>query len=125
MLISTLSRPRWAMPEDRCLHRARRRRASRMASSIGIADSAPSSPKRFWPTYLVCEELLERLGGVEPVEDVALLVGATGSVETPSTCCWIQRFCSGSWMCMYSMPIGAAVGVAQHAEDVAERHARR
>ena len=30
-------------------------------------------------------------------------------------------FSSGSWMCMYSMPIRAAVRVAQDAEDVAER----
>ena len=31
---------------------------------------------------------------------------STGSsvVGTPSVCCWIHRFCSGSWMCMYSMP---------------------
>ena len=88
-----------------------------------MADSAPSMPKRFWPTYLVAEELLEGLGGVEALEDVALLVGGRGRSSTPSTCSWIQRFSSGSWMCMYSMPMRAAVGVAQDVEDVAERHA--
>jgi hypothetical protein len=50
------------------------------------------------------EELLEGLGGVEPAEDVALLVGVELGL-TPSTCSWIQRFSSGSWMCMYSMPM--------------------
>ncbi len=49
------------------------------------------------------EELLQRLGGVEPVEDPAVLVRAQLGRD-PSTCSWIQRFCSGSWMCMYSTP---------------------
>ena len=35
---------------------------------------------------------------------------------------WIHSFCSGSWMCMYSTPTVRAVRVAQHAEDVAQRH---
>ena len=51
------------------------------------------------------EELLERLGRVEPLEDVALVVEVGSSGDTPSTCSWIQRCSSGSWMCMYSMPI--------------------
>ena len=54
---------------------------------------------------LRAEELLERLGRVQPVEDVALLLGARADVSTPSTCSWIHCFCSGSEMCMYSMPI--------------------
>ncbi len=50
------------------------------------------------------EEPLEGLGGVQPLEHVALLAGAERS-GTPSTWSWIQRFWTGSWMCMYSMPI--------------------
>ena len=50
------------------------------------------------------EELLERLGGVEAVEDPAVLLRASAGWRRPSTCSWIQRFWSGSWMCMYSTP---------------------
>ena len=67
--------------------------------------SAPSRPKRLWPDVLGVQEPLERLGRVEPLEDVALLVGRRAAVLTPSTCSWIHRFWSGSWMCMYSTPI--------------------
>src|SRR6266498_3273856 len=46
---------------------------------------------------------LEGLGGVEPVEDVLLLVGR-GFSWWRSTREAIQRRSSGSWMCMYSTP---------------------
>ena len=51
------------------------------------------------------QEALEGLGRVQPLEDVVLLLGRTACPGTPSTWRWIQRFCSGSWMCMYSMPM--------------------
>ena len=91
MLTSTLRRPRWAMPstaESRPSSAAR----SRIASRIGISDSAPSRPKRFWPRYLVREELLERLGGVEPARGCGAARRRSSSVDAPSTCSWIQRF---------------------------------
>ena len=56
------------------------------------------------PDVAGVQEPLEDLGRVEAVEDVALLVEVERASADPSTCCWIQRFCSGSWMCMYSMP---------------------
>ena len=49
------------------------------------------------------QELLQGLGRAQPFEDPALLFGVTW-METPSTCSWIHRFWSGSWMCMYSTP---------------------
>ena len=70
-----------------------------------MADSAPSRPKRFWPTYLVARNFSNASAALSRLEDVALLVGGRARASTPSTCSWIQRFSSGSWMCMYSMPI--------------------
>ena len=50
------------------------------------------------------EELLERLGRVQAGSRIWRCSSGSSSVETPSTCSWIQRFWSGSWMCMYSTP---------------------
>ena len=50
-----------------------------------------------------------------------LVVVERRSACAPSTCSWIQSFCSGSWMCMYSTPIVRGVRVAQDAEDVAQQ----
>jgi hypothetical protein len=47
------------------------------------------------------QEALEGLGGVEPVEDVTLLLGRERG--GPLDVVLDPRFCSGSWMCMYSM----------------------
>ena len=87
-----------------------------------MSDSPPSSENRFWPTYLVCRKVSN----------------ASAALSRPRTC-----FCSsrsgllvldldplldparappGPVMCMYSTPTRAAVGVAQHAEDVAQLH---
>ena len=104
MLASTLSRPRWAMPMTD-LGQARAGR--------GVEDGVEQHDGRLraleaealLPDVAGVQEALEHLGGVEPVEDVALLLERCSVRRlTPSTCCWIQRFCSGSWMCMYSMP---------------------
>ena len=49
VLTSTLRRPRWAMPIT--LSCTPRLPATRISSSIAtMADSPPSSEKRFWPT---------------------------------------------------------------------------
>ena len=87
-----------------------------------MADSAPSSPKRFWPDVLGGEELLEGLGGVEPLEDVALVVEvelgrhALDLLLDPALLLRVLD--------VHVLDADrAAVGVAQHVEDVAERHA--
>ena len=91
------------------------------ASSSGISDSPPSSENRFWPTYLVCRKVsnasaalsrlrmcfcssVVRLGvlDLDPVLDPAALLGALDVHVLDAD--------------------PAAVGVAQHAEDVAQLH---
>ena len=75
-----------------------------MASRIGIADSAPSSPKRFCPTYFVARNFSNASAALSRSRMWRWSsVGSSG--DTPSTCSWIHRCSSGSWMCMYSMPI--------------------
>ena len=102
MLASTLSRPRCAMPitasrdaalgggvEQRVEGHDRRLRA--LEAEALLADVAR------------VQEPLEDLGRVQALEEPALLLDARRRL-TPSTRCWIHCFCSGSWMCMYSMP---------------------
>ena len=112
MLASTLSRPRWAMPMTDLVQAL----ADRLVEQ-GVEDDdgrlGALEPEALLAHVAGVQEALEHLGGVEPVEDVALLVRSGVTADTPSTCCWIQRFCSGSWMCMYSTPERPAVGVAQ------------
>ena len=98
-----------------------RRASSRTASSSGMVDSAPSRPKRFWPTYLVwrncsnasaafrrsrtwrCSSARQRRRhAFDVLLDPSLLVGILDVHVLDA-----ER---------------AAVGVAQDLEDVAERH---
>ena len=51
------------------------------------------------------QEPLEDLGGVQPLEQVALLVDARRRRRRPRRGAGSTRFWLGSWMCMYSMPI--------------------
>ena len=120
MLDSTLSRPRWAMPSTAESSPASAA-AERISSRIGIADSAPSSPKRFVPTYFVARNFsnasaalsrsrMRRLASLSNVGldaldlglDPALLLGVLDVHVLDAD--------------------RAAVGVAQHAEQVAELH---
>ena len=57
------------------------------------------------PEELRVQEALERLGRVQRGEDARASRRRSASTCTPSTCCWIHAFWSGSWMCMYSTPI--------------------
>ena len=88
-----------------------------------MSDSPPSSENRFWPTNLVCRKvsnasaLLSRRRMLSCSSRLGFWCGR-------STRSWIQARSSGSWMCMYSMPIVRHVGVPQHAEDVAQLHQR-
>ena len=121
MLASTLSRPRWAMPRTEPsspLSAA----ADSTLSRMGIADSAPSSPKRLVPTYFVARnrssasaafrrsrrwrsssELELDLDPLDLGLDPALLVGVLDVHVLDAD--------------------RAAVRVAQHAEEVTEVHA--
>ncbi len=79
--------------------------ASEMTSSrIGIADSAPSSPKRFVPTYLVARNFSNASAAFRRSR-MRYFWSLSNVGWWPSTLDWIQRCSSVSWMCMYSMPI--------------------
>ena len=73
---------------------------------------------------LRAEELLEGLGRVEPVEDVALDLGLDGGVDALDL-----LLDPGLLLGLLDVHVldahRAAVGVAQHVEDVAERHPAR
>ena len=70
-----------------------------------MAVSAPSMPKRFWPTYFVPRNFSNASAALSRSRMWRCSSGVEARCSTPSTCSWIQRFSSGSWMCMYSMPI--------------------
>ena len=87
-----------------------------------MADSAPFEPEPLLADVLGGEELLEGLGGVEPLEDVALVVEvelrrhALDLVLDPALLLLVLD--------VHVLDADrAAVRVAQHVEDVAERHA--
>ena len=122
MLASTLSRPRWAMPMTASSRLGAAASVS-TASSSGISDSAPSSENRRWPTNLVCRNVSN--------------ASATFSRDRMRSCSsWSARPCgrsTRSWIQARSSRVldvhvldadGAAVGVAQHAEDLAQLHPR-
>ena len=73
------------------------------ASISGMVDSAPSRPKRFWPTYLVPRKLLRASAALSWLR-MRRWSSPLRVVSAPSICSWIHRFSSGSWMCMYSTP---------------------
>ena len=102
MFTSTLSRPRWAIP---MIADAMPKSAARpsTASSTTMALSAPSMPKRFWPTYLVSKKR-SRASAAFSRSRMCSFSSSPGAKLNPSTCSWSQRFSSGSWMCMYSTP---------------------
>ena len=62
-------------PDRDLLHAPIGRRASISVSSIGISVAAPSSEKRFCPGYLTLQELLERVGGEQTLEDAHAIRG--------------------------------------------------
>ena len=118
MLASTLSRPRWAMPiTDSC-------RPSTTASfEEGVEDDdgrlGALEAEPLLAHVAGVEEALEDLGGVQPVEDVALLVR--------------RRDRGHALDVLLDPPLllgvldvhvldaeGAAVGVAEHGEDLVE-----
>jgi len=71
---------------------------------------------------LVLQERLERLGGVSAWTGLYFCSATAGFWCGTSVRSCSQARCSGSEMCMYSVPMVQAVGVAQHAEHVAQLH---
>ena len=85
-----------------------------------MADSAPSRPNRFWPDVAGVEEPLEDLGGVEPVEDVTLLLGGERGGD-PLDVLLDPPLLLGVLDVHVLDAEGPAVGVAEDVEDLVER----
>ena len=74
------------------------------SSSSGMTDSPPSREKRFCPTYLVCRKVSNASAALSRRRIVSWS-SRDGLAKGTSTRSWIQCRSSGSWMCMYSMPM--------------------
>ena len=118
MLASMFSRPRCGMPMQTSSSSSLAA-ADRTASTRGITDSPPSRENRFWPTYLVCRNVSKASAAlsVRRMRSCSVRSGLSGAVSIP---CWIHWRCSGSCMCMYSMPT-----VRQYASRSTLRTSRR
>ena len=103
MLASTFSRPRCAMPITTS-SRPAPAASSQSSSSSGMVVSPPSSENRFWPTYLVCRKVSNASASFS-LARIRSCSSRGGLVCGRSTRSWIHLRCSGSWMCMYSMPV--------------------
>ena len=103
MLARTLSRPRWAIPMTTSFMSSCAA-SDTTASSSGMTDSPPSSENRFCPTNLVCRNVSNASAWFS-LPRIRSCSSRSGLVCGPSTRFWIQRRWSGSWMCMYSMPM--------------------
>ena len=104
MLVSTLRRPRWAIPITTSSV-SWSAASERTASSSGIIVSAPSSENRLWPMYLVwmnCSRASASLSFSKMRFLRAVSMGSRnccGSIRSMS-----QRFSAGEEMCMNSLP---------------------
>ena len=103
MLASTLSRPRWAMPMQTSCSPASAA-DSQISSISGIVVSPPSRLNRFCPTNLVCRNVSNASAWLS-LSRMRSCSSRGGFWCGFSTRSWIHRRCSGSWMCMYSMPM--------------------
>ena len=102
MLASTLSRPRCGIPMQ--ISSIRSSAARHMTRSIrAMTDSPPSSENRFCPTNLVCRNVSNASAALSFLR-IRICSSRDGRAYGTSTLAWIQARCSGSWMCMYSMP---------------------
>ena len=102
MLASTLRRPRCAMPMATSWMPVRAESA-RMWSSSGISDSPPSREKRFWPMNFVWRNSSKASARMR-VPRMWRCASGEGASYGRSMRFWTHARCSGSWMCMYSMP---------------------
>ena len=103
MLASMLSRPRWAMPMVTSSSPACAA-ASQISSTTGTVVSPPSRENRFWPTNLVWRKVSNASAWLSFCR-IRSCSSRGSLVCGRSTRSWIQRRCSGSMMCMYSMPV--------------------
>ena len=102
MLASTFSLPRCAMPITASSSGGRAASVS-TASSSGISDSAPFEREPALADELGLQEHLERLGHVQPGQDLHLLVVA-GPAVRPLDPRLQPGALLGFCMCMYSTP---------------------
>ena len=105
VLISTLSRPRWAMPTTTSLTPPLPPRRTSVSIS-GIRESPPSSEKRFCPTYLLPRKRSSPSAAVSRSSTRRLSSGDSPNLPAaPSRRCCIQCRCGASAMCMNSAPM--------------------
>ena len=78
--------------------------ASQISSITGTVVSPPSSEKRFWPTNFVCRKVSKASAwlSLSRMRNCSSRGGFTCGCSMRS---WSHRRCSGSMMCMYSMPV--------------------
>ena len=123
MLASTLSRPRWAMPMT----------TSSRPSLGGVVDHrveqrderlAALQREALLADVLGLQERLERLGRVEPAQDAQLLLALRAWRAAARSAPGSSLRCFGVLDVHVLDADGAAVRVAQHAEDVAQLHQR-
>ena len=69
-----------------------------------MTDSPPSRLKRFWPTYLVWRNVSNASASLS-LPRMRICSSCPGFSYLRSTSPWIHLRCTGSWMCMYSMPM--------------------
>ena len=119
MLASTLSRPRCGMPMQTSSSPASAA-ADSTASSSGMTDSPPSRENRFWPTYLVCRKVSNASAALSRRRIAQLLVAVRlgerdlDALLDPAPLLRVLD--------VHVLDAdAAAVRVAQHAEDLAQR----
>ncbi len=103
MFASTFSRPRCAIPMTTSSSPAAAA-SSQSSSSSGMVVSPPSRENRFWPTYLVCRKVSNASASFS-LARIRSCSSRGGFTCGRSTRSWIHLRCSGSWMCMYSIPV--------------------
>ena len=86
-----------------------------------MADSAPSMPKRFWPRYLVARNFSSASAALS--RSRMWRCSSAVSVDGDALDLLLDPALLGGLLDVHVLDAdGAAVGVAQHVEDVAERH---
>ena len=119
MLASTLRRPRCGMPMHDLVEPGARRRSASTASSSGMTDSPPSSENRFWPTYLVCRNVSKASAALSRRRMRSCSSRSMLRVRTLDAL--LDPLALLGVLDVHVLDAdGAAVRVAQHAEDVAQ-----
>ena len=120
MFARTFSRPRWAMPMTTS---SRRDSAARVEHGVEQRDDGLAALQReaLLADVLRLQEGLERLGGVQPAQDAQLLLALRLGVRALDAV--LDPLALLRVLDVHELDAGgAAVRVAQHAEDVAQLH---